>query len=251
MKINYSNLTFSQLVTKIGNSRFWDLPKMLQEVLNKLSSRVSNIEDNPIDLSGKADLVGGVVPANQLPSYVDDVLEFADLISFPVTGEQGKIYVALDTNLQYRWSGSAYIAFSGGSSSQSKIITGVIGRYPPNAGNFLQGESVAFYIDEVFNGTGYTLTEVGGVYTLTFPSPISVRTTFLTSGVGSGSDYPNDLFFLTPSAVTNIDGGTLSSMSFFFRNKSTGAIISPMPNAYYPFQIIIPTVETLKGFATI
>ena len=111
MKINYSNLTFSQLVEKIGNSRFWDLPAMLQEVLNKLSSRVSNIEDNPIDLSGKADLVGGVVPANQLPSYVDDVLEFADLISFPVTGEQGKIYVALDTNLQYRWS-VLYISIS-------------------------------------------------------------------------------------------------------------------------------------------
>lgn len=51
----------------------------------------------------------GFVPASQLPSYVDDVLEFADLASFPVTGESGKVYIALDTNLTYRWSGSVYV----------------------------------------------------------------------------------------------------------------------------------------------
>jgi len=49
------------------------------------------------------------VPAGQLPSYVDDVLEVANYAALPGTGETGKIYVALDTNLQYRWSGSAYI----------------------------------------------------------------------------------------------------------------------------------------------
>lgn len=52
---------------------------------------------------------GGVVPAAQLPSYVDDVLEYADLASLPVTGETGKIYVTLDDSKQYRWSGSAYV----------------------------------------------------------------------------------------------------------------------------------------------
>lgn len=65
-----------------------------------------------VDLSTKADLVGGKVPASQLPSYVDDVLEFTDLASFPATGESGKIYVALDTNYTYRWSGSAYVKIS-------------------------------------------------------------------------------------------------------------------------------------------
>lgn len=58
---------------------------------------------------GKADLVNGKVPAEQLPSYVDDVLEFTSISLFPATGEQGKIYVATDTNKSYRWSGSAYI----------------------------------------------------------------------------------------------------------------------------------------------
>lgn len=60
-------------------------------------------------LNSKADLVAGVVPASQLPSYVDDVLEFANLSSFPTSGETGKIYIALDNNKVYRWSGSAYI----------------------------------------------------------------------------------------------------------------------------------------------
>lgn len=63
-------------------------------------------------LNGKADLVAGKVPANQLPSYVDDVLEFANLAAFPVTGETAKIYVDLATNLTYRWSGSAYVEIS-------------------------------------------------------------------------------------------------------------------------------------------
>lgn len=62
-----------------------------------------------IDLTSKADLVDGKVPANQLPSFVDDVLEYDNLTAFPTTGESGIIYVALDTNKTYRWSGSAYV----------------------------------------------------------------------------------------------------------------------------------------------
>ena len=62
----------------------------------------------------KADLVAGLVPQNQLPSYVDDVLEFANLAGFPATGEIGKIYIALNTNKQYRWSGSIYIQITNG-----------------------------------------------------------------------------------------------------------------------------------------
>jgi hypothetical protein len=63
--------------------------------------------------NGVATLDGtGRVPAAQLPSYVDDVVEYANLAGFPGTGENGKIYVALDTNKIYRWSGSVYIEIS-------------------------------------------------------------------------------------------------------------------------------------------
>lgn len=87
-------------------------------------TKVAKITDIP-DVSGKIDATekgvangvatlggDGKVPSAQLPSYVDDVVEYASLSAFPVTGESGKIYVALDTNLTYRWSGSAYVEIS-------------------------------------------------------------------------------------------------------------------------------------------
>ena len=54
----------------------------------------------------------GKVPSSQLPSYVDDVLEYTAKSAFPATGEAGKIYIAKDTNKTYRWSGSAYVEIS-------------------------------------------------------------------------------------------------------------------------------------------
>lgn len=57
-------------------------------------------------------LTEGLIPASYLPSYVDDVIEAASLSAFPKTGESGKIYVALDTNLTYRWSGTTYVEIS-------------------------------------------------------------------------------------------------------------------------------------------
>ena len=63
--------------------------------------------------SGVAELdSSGKVPSAQLPSYVDDVVEFASRDSFPGTGEDGKIYIAEDTNLTYRWSGTQYVEIS-------------------------------------------------------------------------------------------------------------------------------------------
>ena len=63
--------------------------------------------------NGVAELgADGKVPSSQLPSYVDDVLEYANSAAFPASGEAGKIYVAQDTNKVYRWSGSAYVVIS-------------------------------------------------------------------------------------------------------------------------------------------
>ena len=73
-------------------------------------------------LNNKADLVGGKVPSSQLPSYVDDVLEFANLAAFPATGETGKIYLALDTNKTYRWGGSSYVQIGGGKRYQTFLF---------------------------------------------------------------------------------------------------------------------------------
>jgi hypothetical protein len=63
--------------------------------------------------SGVAELdASGKVLSSQLPSYVDDVLNYTTQSSFPATGESGKIYVTEDTNKTYRWTGSAYVEIS-------------------------------------------------------------------------------------------------------------------------------------------
>lgn len=63
--------------------------------------------------NGYAGLDGsGTVPSAQLPSFVDDVIEAANFAALPGTGVTGKIYVTLDNNLTYRWSGSVYVEIS-------------------------------------------------------------------------------------------------------------------------------------------
>lgn len=105
-----------------------------------VDSALSPTSENPVQnkvintaLSGKLDSnkVGvasgvagldsnGKVPSSQLPSYVDDIIEgyynetdgkFYEESTYTteITGETGKIYISLDTNLPYRWSGSAFV----------------------------------------------------------------------------------------------------------------------------------------------
>lgn len=72
--------------------------------------------------NGYASLGGdGKVPASQLPSYVDDVLEFASKTNFPSSGDKGKIYVDLSTENIFRWSGSAYVEISPSLITQADI----------------------------------------------------------------------------------------------------------------------------------
>lgn len=63
--------------------------------------------------NGLAELdASGLVPASQLPGYVDDVMEFASRSVFPRPGENDKIYIAMDTNIIYRWGGTEYTEIS-------------------------------------------------------------------------------------------------------------------------------------------
>ena len=64
-----------------------------------------------------------------LPSFVDDVLEFANLASFPVTGETGKMYIDLTTNKTYRWSGTVYVEISASPGSTDAVTEGASNLY--------------------------------------------------------------------------------------------------------------------------
>ena len=59
-------------------------------------------------LGKKADLINGLIPSSQLPSYVDDVLEYNTRAQFPTTWEKGKIYIAINDDSQWRWTGTGY-----------------------------------------------------------------------------------------------------------------------------------------------
>lgn len=62
--------------------------------------------------NGIAELdASGKVPASQLPSYVDDIIEI-DSSEVITDGEAGKIYVNTDNNKTYRWSGSSLVEIS-------------------------------------------------------------------------------------------------------------------------------------------
>lgn len=64
----------------------------------------------------------GKVPAAQLPSYVDDVVEYASAAAFPASGETGKIYVSLDTEQIFRWTGSTYVEVSANASTADAAV---------------------------------------------------------------------------------------------------------------------------------
>lgn len=84
---------------------------------------------------GVATLDGlGKVPSAQLPSYVDDVLEYDTIDEFPKYGETGKIYVSTDTNLTYRWSGTQYTEISASIALGETDSTA----YPGNKGKQLE-----------------------------------------------------------------------------------------------------------------
>jgi len=76
-----------------------------------------------------ATLVAGKIPAGQLPSYVDDVLEFANQAAFPATGETGKIYISLATNAQFRWTGSVYIGLVASPGTTDAVAEGTTNLY--------------------------------------------------------------------------------------------------------------------------
>lgn len=80
---------------------------------SELNSKVQQFINSKGAPNGLASLnESGVIPSTQLPSYVDDVVEVAAFSNLPSKGESGKIYIVTSTNIQYRWSGTAYVEIS-------------------------------------------------------------------------------------------------------------------------------------------
>ena len=92
------------------NKTFVDALNVDAATLDNVSVGALERIANKNQVNGYAGLdSAGKVANAQLPSYVDDVVEYANFAGFPATGEAGKIYVAIDTGDVYRWGGSSYV----------------------------------------------------------------------------------------------------------------------------------------------
>lgn len=105
------------------------LDTQLQSAFTAIGNAVKNkVSTSQLGVANGVATLGndGKVPSAQLPSFVDDVLEYTNLAGFPATGETGKIYLALDTNITYRWSGSVYVKITSGEVASVNGQTGVV-----------------------------------------------------------------------------------------------------------------------------
>ncbi len=117
--INTVNSTANQAISNIGY-----LSMMPTENKSSVAAALTEIMNSKGQINGIASLDNsGKLFANQLPSYVDDVLEVPNFTLLPSIGESGKIYITLDNSVTYRWSGSVYTKLSGLVSASEVSVT--------------------------------------------------------------------------------------------------------------------------------
>ncbi len=163
-----------------------------------------------------ASLVNGLVPASQLPSYVDDVVELSTLAAFPSEGETGKIYVALDTNLSYRWSGSTYIIMGGTTTDAGLLTSGTLdaARLPALTGSDVTSNA----------GSGELVLSTTGVTSGTYTS-----VTVDTKGRVSAGSNPGGVVVSVAALSITTNGDDVSST--VLNSTTTPVITLNLPTA--------------------
>lgn len=171
--------------------------------------------------NGIASLDGaGKVPASQLPAFVDDVLEFADLAGFPGTGTSSIIYVAQDSNKAYRWSGSAYVEISASPGSTDSVAEGTTNKYFTEArvlasvlaGLSTASSAVATAADSVLSALGKLQAQVSArlVAANNLSDLGSAATARTNLGLGTMATQNANAVAITGGSIdgVTIDGGT-------------------------------------------
>ena len=171
---------------------------------NSLKGRASGLAE--LDENGK-------VPSSQLPSYVDDVLEFLNRDNFPLTGESGKIYVNLADNKTYRWSGSTYVEISASLALGTTSSTAFRGDYGDSAYSHATAKGSAYTAGlykittnsegHVTNATAVTK---GDITALGIPSQ---DTTYTFDGTYNASTNKAATVATIKNAINALDGGEI------------------------------------------
>lgn len=198
--------------------------------------------------SGVASLdSSGKIPASQLPSYVDDVIEANKKADFPLTGETGKIYVDLATNKTYRWGGSAYVEISASLTIGTTSSTAAAGNHTHSAATTSAAGLMSADDKTKLNGiaTGanaYTLptassSTLGGVKTTsTVTSTSGLTPCPIISGVpyykDTNSTYSLSSFGVTATAaeLNKLDGVTATTAELNYVDGVTSNIQTQLNN---------------------
>ena len=102
--------------------------------------------------SGYASLdSSGLIPISQLPDSVDEIIEVANFASLPLVGEANKIYITLDNNKTYRWSGTVYVEISASLVIGTTPGTAYDGGSGQANANAISGKAPAFTKNTAFN----------------------------------------------------------------------------------------------------
>lgn len=178
-------------------------------------------------INGYASLDGtGKVPSTQLPSYVDDVVEVANFAALPATGETGKIYITLDTNFVYRWSGSVYVKISepnatwgsitGTLSNQTDLQSALDAKVSNTRTLTINGNTSDLSADRTFN-VG-TVTSVG----------LTLGTTGTDANISGSPVTSNGSITLNLPTASASNRGLLSSTDWTTFNNKQNALTNPV-----------------------
>ena len=250
----------------------------------QLSSTISDFSTAAdARITAQKGVANGLVPLDgttkiasiYLPSFVDDVLEFANLAAFPVTGETGKMYVDISTNTTYRWSGTIYVQILGSPGSTDAVTEGSSNLYFTTArvlatvlSGFAVGtNSAVIATDTILAAFGKVQTQINNLLSIKADKTITISAgTALTGGgdlsanrtishanfgtAGSYGGADSVPVFTTEASghVTGVTATPIAILSAAVTNFEPSVIASPLTGiAFTDSSGVVATDTVLQG----
>lgn len=204
-----------------------------------LSSKISDFNTAAdARITAQKGAASGIAPLNAstkidstyLPSYVDDVVEVANFAALPVTGETGKIYVTLDTNYTYRWSGSVYVKIGQPIASTDDVAEGSTNLYFTSARVADKQIGIQFQDQGVNLGAAATVNTIDFIGAGITASRASNKVTVEVTATGGGGSKN---YISQSSANPDFETGVVTpwqSASFTFSSGKPTGFSSPSPS---------------------
>lgn len=174
-------------------------------------------------------LSGGKIKSELMPASVDEILEFDRKSDFPAQGEASKIYVDKQTNLTYRWGGSAYVEISPSIALGESEDTAYRGDRGKTAYDHSQTEHAVTIAGNKISSLGGNVSKetlisdlgISGKYEK--PSG-GIPKTDLASGVQTSLDKADSA--VQPDAISDMETKTHASSTYLSKTDAEGTYLS-------------------------